>query len=119
MTKDVGIAAALAHGLGQPAVVADTVHDRLQAALDELGPQVDHSAAIKHWSGRPDYRGEPQIAARLAERRARALLSEAARRSTICAGSARSHVADAEARPSGEAEAPLRADPRYEDEEPE
>ncbi len=55
MTKDVGIAATLAHGLGQPAIVADTVHDLLQAALDELGPHVDHSAAIKHWSGRPDY----------------------------------------------------------------
>ncbi len=39
MTKDVGIAATLAHGLGQPAVVADTVHDRLQAALDALGPR--------------------------------------------------------------------------------
>jgi len=56
MTKDVGIAATLAHGLGQTAVVADTVFAQLQSALDELGPQVDHSAAIKHWSGRTDYR---------------------------------------------------------------
>jgi 3-hydroxyisobutyrate dehydrogenase len=64
MTKDVGIAAALAHGLGQPAVMADTVRDRLQAALDELGPHVDHSAAIKHWSGRPDYRGSEPISER-------------------------------------------------------
>jgi 3-hydroxyisobutyrate dehydrogenase len=56
MTKDVGIAATLAHGLGQTSVVADTVHGQLQAALDALGSQVDHSAAIKHWSGRPDYR---------------------------------------------------------------
>ena len=56
MTKDVGIAATLAHGLGQPAVIADTVYGQLQAALDALGPNVDHSAAIKHWSGTPGYR---------------------------------------------------------------
>ncbi len=55
-TKDVGIAAALARGLGQDAVVADTVHSQLEAALDALGAQVDHSAAIKHWSGSPRYR---------------------------------------------------------------
>jgi 3-hydroxyisobutyrate dehydrogenase len=51
LTKDVGIAAALAHGLGQTAVLADTVHAQLAAALDALGPAVDHSAAITYWSG--------------------------------------------------------------------
>ena len=64
MTKDVGIAAALAEGLGQTAVVADTVHAQLQAALDVLGPQVDHSAAIKHWSGDPGYRDASPEASR-------------------------------------------------------
>ena len=51
LTKDVGIAAALAHGLGQTAVLADTVHAQLAAALDALGPAVDHSAAITYWGG--------------------------------------------------------------------
>jgi 3-hydroxyisobutyrate dehydrogenase len=56
MTKDVEIAATLAHELGQTAVLADTVYGQLKAALDGLGPDVDHSAAIKHWSGSAGYR---------------------------------------------------------------
>jgi 3-hydroxyisobutyrate dehydrogenase len=50
MTKDVRIAAALATELGVDAPVCEAVLARLADAVDGLGPAVDHSAAVTHWS---------------------------------------------------------------------
>lgn len=50
MTKDVGIAADLARGLGQEAVLADTVVAQLSRARDGLPAGVDHSEAIRFWA---------------------------------------------------------------------
>jgi 3-hydroxyisobutyrate dehydrogenase len=50
LTKDVGIAADLARGLGQEAVIADTVVAQLSRARDGLPPGADHSEAIKFWA---------------------------------------------------------------------
>ena len=49
MTKDVGIAAGLADAVEVDSPLSHLVRDRLAAAADELGPTVDHSAAVLHW----------------------------------------------------------------------
>ena len=49
MTKDVGIAAGLADAVEVDSPLSHLVRDRLSAAADELGPAVDHSAAVLHW----------------------------------------------------------------------
>jgi 3-hydroxyisobutyrate dehydrogenase len=49
LTKDVGIAADLARGLGREAVIADAVVAQLERARDGLPKGADHSEAIKFW----------------------------------------------------------------------
>jgi 3-hydroxyisobutyrate dehydrogenase len=53
MTKDVAMAVELANELGQDAEIGKVVFQRLQAATQHLGSHVDHSEAIKYWSGEP------------------------------------------------------------------
>jgi 3-hydroxyisobutyrate dehydrogenase len=49
MTKDVGIAADLGHGLHVANPVCDTVVSQLRLALEDLGPAADHSEAVLFW----------------------------------------------------------------------
>jgi 3-hydroxyisobutyrate dehydrogenase len=49
MTKDVGIAADLADAVGVDSPLSHLVRDRLADAVADLGPAVDHSAALLHW----------------------------------------------------------------------
>jgi 3-hydroxyisobutyrate dehydrogenase len=49
MSKDVGIAAGLADAVGVESPLSHLVRDRLAAAAADLGPGVDHSAAVLHW----------------------------------------------------------------------
>lgn len=53
MTKDVAMAVELANDLGQDAEIGKVLFQRLQAATQHLGSHVDHSEAIKYWSGEP------------------------------------------------------------------
>jgi 3-hydroxyisobutyrate dehydrogenase len=52
MTKDVGIAADLADAVAVDSPLSHVVRDRLAAAVADLGPAVDHSAAVVHWEQR-------------------------------------------------------------------
>lgn len=52
LAKDVGIADALAHAMGEEAPLADLVTSRLAAARDELGAGVDHTRAFDAWHPR-------------------------------------------------------------------
>jgi hypothetical protein len=49
MTKDVGIAAGLADAVAVESPLSHLVRDRLAAAADVIGPDVDHSAAVLAW----------------------------------------------------------------------
>lgn len=51
LAKDVGIAADLADAMGQTLPIVDETNRWWQAALDRLGPTIDHSAAFKAWQG--------------------------------------------------------------------
>lgn len=51
MTKDVKIAAELAHQLHEPSTMSDTVVGLLESALADLGQSADHSSAVLAWSG--------------------------------------------------------------------
>lgn len=49
LAKDVGIAADLADAMGQTLPIVDETNRWWQAALDRLGPAIDHSAAFRAW----------------------------------------------------------------------
>jgi 3-hydroxyisobutyrate dehydrogenase len=51
LAKDVGIAADLADAMGRTLPIVDETNRWWQAALDRLGPNIDHSAAFKAWQG--------------------------------------------------------------------
>jgi 3-hydroxyisobutyrate dehydrogenase len=52
LTKDVGIAAALAAAIGHPDPLSRVVTDRLAEARDVVGAAEDHTRAAEFWSGR-------------------------------------------------------------------
>ena len=51
LAKDVGIAADLADAMGKPLPIVEETNRWWQAALDRLGPTIDHSAAFRAWQG--------------------------------------------------------------------